>query len=119
MRLGWNNLKLTALVSVLGLSIWTIGCGEPASPVKPIDPPKLSGGEAGSTRGGGTEVPAAALDSGAVKPTDDKPADAGEKTDTPKADVDKPADADKKDDPKADEAKKDEAPAKKDEDKKE
>ncbi len=120
MRLGWNDMKLTVLVSVLGLSIWTIGCGEPASPVKPISPVKATGGEAGSTKGGGTDVPAAAEgDAGAAKPAEDKPADAGEKTEEPKADADKPA-ADKKEEPKADEAKKEEAPAeKKEEEKKE
>jgi hypothetical protein len=96
MRLGWNDMKLTALVSVLGLSIWTIGCGEPASPAKPITPAKANGGEAGSTKGGGTDVPAAPEgDTGAAKPADDKPADAGEK----------------KEEPKAEEAKKEEAPA--------
>lgn len=106
MRLGWNFMKLTVLVSVLGLSIWTIGCGEPASPVKPITPTKATaGGEAGSTKGGGTDVPAAAEgDAGAAKPAEDKPADAGEK----------------KEEPKAEEAKKEEAPAeKKEEEKKE
>ena len=109
MRLGWNFMKLTALtvlVSVLGLSIWTIGCGEPASPVKPITPTKANGGEAGSTKGGGTDVPAAPEgDTGAAKSAEDKPADAGEKPEAPKADADKPADAEKKDAPKADEAK--------------
>lgn len=105
MRLGWNFMKLTVLVSVLGLSIWTIGCGEPASPVKPISPAKATGGEAGSTKGGGTDVPAAPEgDAGAVKPAEDKPAEAGEK----------------KEEPKAEEAKKEEAPAeKKEEEKKE
>ncbi len=107
MRLGWNFMKLTALtvlVSVLGLSIWTIGCGEPASPVKPISPAKTNGGEAGSTKGGGTDVPAAPeVDTGAAKPAEDKPAEAGEK----------------KDDPKAEEAKKEDAPAEKKEEKKE
>ncbi|MBM3968799.1 MAG: hypothetical protein FJ302_02895 [Planctomycetes bacterium] len=93
MKLGWNFMKFTALVSVLGLSIWTIGCGEPASPVKPISPAKATSGEAGSTKGGGTDVPAAPEgDAGAVKP-----ADAG----------------DKKEEPKAEEAKKEEAPAEK------
>lgn len=106
MRLGWKEMKLTALVSVLGLSIWTIGCGEPASPVTP---PKTTGSEAGSTKGGGTDVPAAPEgDTGATKPAEDKPADAGEKTDAPKADADKPADAEKTDAPKTDEAKKEE-----------
>lgn len=119
MRLGWNCMKLTALVSVLGLSVWTIGCGEPASPVKPITPASSNGGEAGSTKGGGTDVPAA----DAEKPAEDKPAD-GEKKDEPKADADKPADGEKKDsekpadeakkeEPKADEAKKEDAPAEK------
>lgn len=105
MRLGWNFMKLTVLVSVLGLSIWTIGCGEPASPVKPISPAKATGGEAGSTKGGGTDVPAAPEgDAGAAKPAEDKPAEAGEK----------------KEEPKAEEAKKEEAPAeKKEEEKKE
>lgn len=105
MRLGWNFMKLTVLVSVLGLSIWTIGCGEPASPVKPISPTKATGGEAGSTKGGGTDVPAAPEgDAGAAKPAEDKPAEAGEK----------------KEEPKAEEAKKEEAPAeKKEEEKKE
>ena len=102
MRLGWNFMKLTALtvlVSVLGLSIWTIGCGEPASPVKPISPAKTNGGEAGSTKGGGTDVPAAPeVDTGAAKP-----AEAGEK----------------KEDPKAEEAKKDDASAEKKDEKKE
>ena len=102
MRLGWNFMKLTALtvlVSVLGLSIWTIGCGEPASPVKPISPVKANGGEAGSTKGGGTDVPAAPeVDTGAAKP-----AEVGEK----------------KEDPKAEEAKKDDASAEKKDEKKE
>ena len=99
MRLGWNDMKLTALVSVLGLSIWTIGCGEPASPTKPITPVKAIGDEAGSTKGGGTDVPAAPEgDTGATKP-----AEAGEK----------------KDDPKAEEAKKEDAPAEKKDEKKE
>ncbi len=99
MRLGWNDMKLTALVSVLGLSIWTIGCGEPASPVKPISPVKANGSEAGSTKGGGTDVPAAPEgDAGAAKP-----AEAGEK----------------KEDPKAEEAKKDDASAEKKDEKKE
>lgn len=99
-------MKFTALVSVLGLSVWTVGCGEPAAPVKPIAPAKApTGGEAGSTKGGGTDVPAAAEgDAGATKPAEDKPAEDGEK----------------KDEPKADEAKKDDAPAeKKEEEKKE
>lgn len=106
MKLGWNFMKFTVLVSVLGLSIWTIGCGEPASPVKPITPAKATaGGEAGSTKGGGTDVPAAPEgDAGAAKPAEDKPAEAGEK----------------KEEPKAEEAKKEEAPAeKKEEEKKE
>ena len=107
MRLGWNFMKLTALtvlVSVLGLSIWTIGCGEPASPVKPISPAKTNGGEAGSTKGGGTDVPAAPEgDTGAAKPAEDKPAEAGEKKDAPKAE----------------EAKKDDASAEKKDEKKE
>lgn len=107
MRLGWNFMKisaLTVLVGVLGLSIWTIGCGEPASPVKPISPVKATGGEAGSTKGGGTDVPAAPEgDAGAAKPAEDKPAEAGEK----------------KDDPKAEEAKKDDASAEKKDEKKE
>ena len=102
MRLGWNFMKITALtvlVGVLGLSIWTIGCGEPASPVKPISPVKANGGEAGSTKGGGTDVPAAPEgDTGATKP-----AEAGEK----------------KDDPKAEEAKKEDASAEKKDEKKE
>lgn len=104
MKLGWNFMKFTALVSVLGLSIWTIGCGEPASPVKPISPTKATSGEAGSTKGGGTDVPAAPEgDAGAAKPAEDKPAEAGEK----------------KEEPKAEEAKKEEAPAEKKEEKKE
>ena len=104
MRLGWNDMKLTALVSVLGLSIWTIGCGEPASPTKPITPVKAIGDEAGSTKGGGTDVPAAPEgDTGAAKPAEDKPAEAGEK----------------KDDPKAEEAKKEDASAEKKDEKKE
>lgn len=98
MRLGWNFMKLTVLLSVLGLSIWTIGCGEPASPVKPISPVKATGGEAGSTKGGGTDVPAAPEgDAGAAKP----------------------AEAEKKEEPKAEEAKKEEAAAEKKEEKKE
>ena len=120
MRFGWNFMKLTLLVSVLGLSIWTIGCGEPASPSKPVSHAKSNGVEAGSTKGGGTDVPAAPEgDSGATKATEDKSTEAGEKTEAPKADADKPADADKKDDPKAEDAKKDDAPAKKEEEKKE
>ena len=103
MKLGWNCMKFTALVSVLGLSIWAIGCGEPASPSKPITPAK-SGGEAGSTVGGGVDVPAAAGDTGAKKPAEDKPADAGEKSEEPKADADKPAEGDKKEEPKAEDA---------------
>ncbi|MBC7815795.1 MAG: hypothetical protein IAG10_02725 [Planctomycetaceae bacterium] len=113
MRLGWNYVKLTALVSVLGLSIWTIGCGESASPTKPIAPANSNGGEAGSTKGGGIDVPAAPEgDPGAAKPAEDKPADAGEKPETPKADAEKDA-------PKADEAKKEDAPAEKKDEKKE
>ena len=120
MRLGWNFMKFTVLVSVLGLSIWTIGCGEPASPVKPITPAKAAGGEAGSTKGGGTDVPAAPEgDAGAAKPAEDKPPEAGEKKEEPKADADKPAEAEKKEEPKAEEAKKEEAPAEKKEEKKE
>lgn len=115
MRLGWNDMKLIMLVSVLGLSIWTIGCGEPASPVSPIAPASSGGSEAGSTTGGGIDVPMTDVDSGTAKPTEDKPADAGE----PKTDADKPADADKKEEPKADEAKKDDAPAETKEEKKE
>lgn len=111
MRLGWNCMKFTALVSVLGLSVWTIGCGEPASPVKPITPASSNGGEAGSTKGGGTDVPAA----DAAKPAEDKPAEDGEKKDEPKADAEKPADGEKK----ADEAKKEDAPAEKKDEKKE
>ncbi len=104
MRLGWNDMKLTALVSVLGLSIWTIGCGEPASPVKPISPAKTNGGEAGSTKGGGTDVPVAPeVDTGAAKSAEDKPAETGEK----------------KDDPKAEEAKKEDASTEKKDEKKE
>ena len=63
---------------------------------------KTGGAEAGSTKGGGTDVPAAPEgDTGAAKATEEKPAaDAGEKPETPKADADKPADADKKDDAK-------------------
>ncbi len=99
MRLGWNDMKLTALVSVLGLSIWTIGCGEPASPDKPISPVKATGGEAGSTKGGGTDVPAAPEgDTGATKPTEEKKVD--EKS------------------PEGEQAKKEEAPAAKKEDEK-
>ena len=92
-------MKFTVLASVLGLSIWTMGCGEPASPNKPISPVK-TGGEAGSTKGGGTDVPAAEGDAGAKKPAEDKPADA-----------DKPAAEEKKEEPKAEEAKKEDAPA--------
>lgn len=109
MKVGWNGMKFTALVSVLGLSIWTMGCGEPASPSKPIAPVKAGGAEAGSTKGGGTDVPAAAGDTGAAKPAEDKPAEAGEKKEEPKADAEKPAEGEKK----ADEAKKDDAPAEK------
>ena len=75
MSLGWNCRKLTALVSVLGLTVWTIGCGEPASPTKPISAAKSNGHEAGSTKGGGIDVPAAEGDTGAAKPKADKPAD--------------------------------------------
>lgn len=93
MRLGWNFMKFTALVSVLGLSIWTIGCGEPASPVNPITPTKATSGEAGSTKGGGTDVPAAPEgDTGAAKPAEDKPAETGEKKEEPKAKEEAPAD---------------------------
>ena len=95
MKLGWNCLKLTVLVSVLGLTIWTIGCGEPASP--PISSGKSNGHEAGSTKGGGTDVPASEVDTGATKPADAKA--------EPKADAEKPAEADKKEEPKADDAK--------------
>lgn len=120
MRLGWNCMKLTTLVSVLGLSVWAVGCGEPAAPVKPIAPASTNGGEAGSTTGGGTDVPVTPEgDSGAAKPADDKPAedaDKGDKKEEPSAD--KPADAEKKEEPKADEAKKDEAPAEKKEEEK-
>jgi hypothetical protein len=78
MRLGWNDLKLTALVSVLGLSVWATGCGEPATPVAPIS---SVGAQAGSTTGGGVDVPMAdpaTTDSAttapdATKPEGDKP----------------------------------------------
>lgn len=114
MSLGWKCLKLTALVSVLGVTIWTMGCADNSPPPAPIAPAKTNGHEAGSTKGGGTDVPAAEGDTGAAKPEADKPADAGEKKEEPKADAEKPADAEKKEEPKA------EAPAeKKEEEKKE
>ena len=111
MRLGWNDMKLTALVSVLGLSIWTLGCSgcaETSSPVKPISSATSNGDEAGSTKGGGTDVPAAEGDSGAATPEADKPAD--DKKDE-KAQEGEQA--------KGDEAKKEEAPAEKKDEKKE
>ena len=90
MRLVMNGVKSSALVGLLGVSVWAIGCGEATT----TSPPKANGnghsaitpaktnGEAGSSLGGGVEVPTD-KDSGTVdpagftKPEDKaKPADA-------------------------------------------
>ena len=97
MRLATKCLKLSALVGLLGISVWSIGCGEQSAAPKGgavIPPMKTTGDEAGSAKGGGVDVP-------------DQPADAakpegGDAKEEPKGD-----DA-KKEEPKADEAKKEE-----------
>ena len=85
MRLVMNGVKYSALVGLLGVSVWAIGCGETTSPPKgngnghgAIAPTKANG-EAGSSLGGGVEVPMD-KDSGTAEPADDaKPADADAK----------------------------------------
>ncbi len=92
MRLVMNGVKSSALVGLLGVSVWAIGCGETTSPPKgngngngigAIAPAKTNG-EAGSSLGGGVDVP---LDKsgGTVDPAEfTKPADADAKpADTP------------------------------------
>ena len=113
MRLAKKCLKLSALVGLLGLSVWAMGCGEPAPSVSP----KSNGGDpAGSATGGGVDVPEMPADTGAAKPETDA-AKEDPKADEPKADEPKAVEGEqaKKDAPAADEAKADEA--KKDESK--
>jgi hypothetical protein len=98
MRLATQCLKLSALVGLLGISVWSIGCADQSAPTKPtgggsVAPAaKAGGGEAGSSKGGGVDVP-------------DMPAD----TAKPEAKEEPKADEAKKEEPKADEAKAEEA----------
>ena len=84
MRLATKCLKLSALVGLLGISVWSIGCGEQSTAPKGgavIPPMKTIGDEAGSAKGGGVDVP-------------DQPADAA-----------KPEGGDAKEEPKAEDKK--------------
>ncbi len=98
MRLATQCLKLSALVGLLGISVWSIGCADQSAATKPagggsVAPAAKSGGsEAGSAKGGGVDVP-------------DMPAD----TAKPEAKEEPKGDDTKKEEPKADEAKADEA----------
>ena len=100
MRLATQCLKLSALVGLLGISVWSIGCAEQSGGTKPtggssVAPaPKAGGNEAGSAKGGGVDVP-------------DMPTD----TAKPEAKEEPKADEAKKEEPKADEAKKEEPKA--------
>ena len=98
MRLATKCLKLSALMGLLGISVWAIGCGEQSSAQKggSVAPATKTGGsEAGSAKGGGVDVP--------DMPADPAKPEAGDAKDAPKGD-----DA-KKEEPKVDEAKADEA----------
>lgn len=108
MRLAIKFVKLSALVGLLGVCTWTIGCGESAPKKNDlVIPPSMtgSGAEAGSAKGAGVDVPMtdAAADPGAAKPEGDKPA-----ADEKKPEGDKPAAEEKKDDAKT-EGKKEES----------
>ena len=83
MRLVMNGVKSSALVGLLGVSVWAIGCGETTSSPKAngngqtASTPAKTNGEAGSgaSLGGGVDVPEA-KDSGTVDPAEfTKPAD--------------------------------------------
>lgn len=102
MRLATKCLKLSALVGLLGISVWTIGCGEQSTAPKAgggsVAPAAKAGGdEAGSAKGGGVDVP--------DQPADSAKPEGGGAKEEPKGD-----DA-KKEEPKADEAKKEEPKA--------
>ena len=102
MRLAKKCLKLSALVGLLGLSVWAIGCGEQST--QQISPKSNGGTPVGSATSGGVDVPDMPADTGAAKPETDAAKD------EPKADEPEVDEA-KKDEPKADEAKKDEPKA--------
>ena len=101
MRLATQCLKLSALVGLLGVSAWSIGCADQSASSKPaggssVAPAAKTGGsEAGSAKGGGVDVP--------DMPKDTAKPEAGEAKEEPKGDEAK------KEEPKADEAKADEA----------
>lgn len=104
MRLATQCLKLSALVGLLGVSVWSIGCADQSSGTKPaggggaVAPAQKTGGnEAGSAKGGGVDVP--------DMPKDTAKPEGGEAKEEPKADEAK------KDEPKVDEAKKEEPKA--------
>ena len=52
------------LLPLLGVFVWTIGCSQSADmsadPVSPLTPPSENSDEAGSTTGGGTDMPTSA-----------------------------------------------------------
>ena len=80
MRLAIKCLKLSALVGLLGICVWTVGCGEQSSPPKSNGGMSSAHGDASALPPGGVDVPEMPADSGAEKPAeDDKPADASDK----------------------------------------
>ncbi|HLQ46461.1 MAG TPA: hypothetical protein VK137_17085 [Planctomycetaceae bacterium] len=91
MRLAIKCLKLSALVGLLGICVWTVGCGEQSTPPKSNGALPSAHGDASSLPASGVDVPEMPADSGVEKPAEaegDKPADAGDKP----AEGDKPAD---------------------------
>ena len=92
MRLASKYLQWTALFGLLGTTVWTIGCAEPAS-VPPSR--RASSGAGSSAMTAGVDVPLA--DPGAAKSETDTPAAAAEeKKEEPKAE-------EKKEEPKTEE----------------
>ena len=81
MRLAIKCLKLSALVGLLGICVWTVGCGEQSSPPKSngaMPSANGHGSEAGSAKAGGVDVPE--MPAEGDKPAEaDTPADAGDK----------------------------------------
>ena len=92
----YKTSVICSLLMALGLSAVLVGCEPPKAAVKPA--PAKSG--AGSTMGGGAEVPAKPAAGATEKP-------AAKADETAKPAEDKPAEAPKADAPKADEAPKD------------
>ena len=88
MRLAIKCLKLSALVGLLGICVWTVGCGEQSSPPKSngaMPSANGHGSEAGTVKAGGVDVPEMPADAVEEKPAEgdkpaeeDKPAEAAE-----------------------------------------